>query len=81
MWYLGIFFGLLALLAVIVSLLKRIRLTRSISAARPLLTDELVQQIESAGYIDFDEPLDLDQIQEEEARFWEDRPWEESEEW
>jgi hypothetical protein len=81
MWYFGISLGLLALLAAIAALLRRVRLTRAIGAVRPVLTDDLVRQIEESGYVDFDEPLDLDQIQEEEARFWEDRPWEESEEW
>lgn len=72
---------LLAGLALIGGLLYRIRLTRTIGDVRPLLTDELVRQIEEDGRVDFDEPLDLEQIQEEEARFWEDQPWEESDEW
>ncbi|CAN5699136.1 hypothetical protein BH23GEM10_BH23GEM10_08600 [soil metagenome] len=72
---------LLAGLAVIGGLLYRIRLTRTIGEVQPLLTDELVRQIEEDGRVDFDEPLDLEQIQEEEARFWEDQPWEDSDEW
>lgn len=72
---------LLAGLALIGGLLYRIRLTRTIGDVQPLLTDDLVRQIEEDGRVDFDEPLDLEQIQEEEARFWEDRPWEESDEW
>jgi hypothetical protein len=78
MWYFWVFIGLLALVA---ALLYRVRLVRAIAADDAALTDELVRQIEEAGRIEFDEPLDLDQIQEEEARFWEDRPWEESDEW
>lgn len=72
---------LLAVLAVIGGLLYRVRLTRAIGEVRPVLTDDLVRQIEESGSVDVDEPLDLEQIQEEEARFWEDRPWEDSEEW
>lgn len=44
------------------------------------LSDDMVRQIEAAGYIDVDEPLDLEEIQEEEERFWEEAPWEEPEE-
>ena len=44
------------------------------------MTDDMVRQIEDAGYIDVDEPLDLEEIQEEEERFWEEAPWEEPEE-
>jgi hypothetical protein len=44
------------------------------------LTDDLVRQIEEIGTIDVDEPLDLQEIQEEEERFWEEAPWEEEEE-
>lgn len=72
---------LLAGLALIGGLLYRIRLTRTIGEVQPLLTDDLVRQIEEDGRVEFDEPLDLDQIQEEEARFWEDSPWEDSDEW
>lgn len=44
------------------------------------LTDEMVRQIEEVGYVELDEPLDLQEIQEEEERFWEEAPWEEPEE-
>jgi hypothetical protein len=44
------------------------------------LTDDMVRQIEDAGYIEVDEPLDLEEIQEEEERFWEEAPWEEPDE-
>jgi hypothetical protein len=40
------------------------------------LTDDMVRQIEENGYIDVDEPLDLQEIQDEEERFWEEAPWE-----
>jgi hypothetical protein len=45
------------------------------------LTDDMVRQIEERGHIDVDEPLDLEEIQDEEARFWEEQPWEETDEY
>jgi hypothetical protein len=41
----------------------------------------MVRQIEEAGYIDVEEPLDLAEIQDEEERFWEEQPWEETDEY
>jgi len=46
-----------------------------------ILTDDMVRQIEERGHIDVDEPLDLEEIQDEEARFWEEQPWEETDEY
>lgn len=75
-------FGLiLGVLALIGGLLYRGRLTRVVRSTDPVLTDDLVREIEATGRLDVDEPLDLEQIQEEEARFWEQHPWEDSEEW
>jgi hypothetical protein len=56
--------------------------TRSRALGPPAhgLTDDMVRQIEDAGYVDVDEPLDLEEIQEQEERFWEEAPWEEPEE-
>jgi hypothetical protein len=75
--YFGVLLGLLALAA---GLVYRSRLTRVIRSGDPVLTDEMVRQIEERGRIDVEEPLDLSQIQEEEARFWEE-PWDEPDEW
>jgi hypothetical protein len=44
------------------------------------LTDDMVRQIEENGYVDLDEPLDIQEIQEEEERFWEEAPWEDPDE-
>jgi hypothetical protein len=44
------------------------------------LSDDMVRQIEERGFVDVDDPLDHDTIQEEEARFW-DEPWDEADEW
>lgn len=77
-----VFIGMtLALLALAGGVLYRARWYRTPSVTAPALTDDMVRQIEEGGSIDFDDPLDLEQIQEEEARFWEEQPWEDPEEW
>ena len=58
----------------------RARRLRTIRTPRTL-TDDMVRQIEESGHIDVDEPLDLEEIQDEEARFWEEQPWEETDEY
>jgi hypothetical protein len=76
-----VYFGvLLGLLAVAAGLMYRSRLTRVIRSSDPVLTDDMIRQIEDRGRVDVEEPLDLDEIQEEEARFWEE-PWDEPDEW
>jgi len=74
--------GLLWLVASILALaagflyLRRLRrLTHG-----PGLTDEMITRIESAGELEVEEPLDLEEAAEEERRFWEDEPWDEPEE-
>lgn len=47
----------------------------------PRVTDDLVDQIETSGWVDAEEPLDVEAAQEEEERFWEETAWEEPEEW
>jgi hypothetical protein len=44
------------------------------------LTDDLIRRIEEEGSLELeeDEPLDLAQIDEEEARFWEEERWDEA---
>lgn len=39
-----------------------------------------IRQIENAGWVERDEPLDLDEAREEEERFW-DQSWDEPEPW
>jgi hypothetical protein len=76
-----VYFGvLLGLLAVAAGLMYRSRLTRVIRSGDPVLTDDMIRQIEDRGRVDIEEPLDLDEIEEEEARFWEE-PWDEPDEW
>lgn len=74
----GVFIGILALAG---ALLYRARWpSRVAGLSAPLLTDDMVRQIEETGYVDVDEPLDLEQIQEEETRFWQESAWDEPEE-
>jgi hypothetical protein len=75
--YVGVLLGLLAVAA---GLMYRSRLTRVIRSGEPVLTDDMIRQIEDRGRVDVEEPLDLDEIEEEEARFWEE-PWDEPDEW
>ena len=68
------------ILALVGALAFYIRRQHVTSLFAQTLTDDMVRQIEETGYIDVDEPLDLEEIQEEEERFWEEAPWEEEEE-
>ncbi len=70
------FLGLLALVAAFAYLRRR-------WAARqgPRVTDEVIRQIEGRGSVELDEPLDMEEIDTEERRFWDEETWDESEEW
>jgi len=72
---------LFAGLALVAGLVYRSRMRRLRSEEATTLNDDLIRQIEERGWVDLDEPLDHDTIQEEEARFWEEEPWEEADEW
>ena len=75
-------FGLvLALLVIAAGIAYRNRLhPRGGGPASAQLTDDMVRRIEAEGALDVEEPLDMEQIREEEERFWEEEPWEEPEE-
>jgi hypothetical protein len=75
--YYGLLIGVLALAA---GLVYRSRLNEAIGSGQAVLSDDMIRQIEEGGSVELDEPLDLDEIQEEEARFWEE-PWDEPDEW
>ncbi|CAN5857496.1 hypothetical protein BH23GEM9_BH23GEM9_36550 [soil metagenome] len=75
--YFGILLGIIALAG---GLVYRSRLMRATGPGETRITDDVVKQIEEAGWVDIDEPLDIDEIKEEEARFWEE-PWDEPDEW
>jgi hypothetical protein len=72
---------ILAGLAFVAGLMYRSRLRRLRAEEAAILNDDMIRQIEESGSIDVDDPLDHDTIQEEEARFWEEEPWEEADEW
>lgn len=76
----GIIAAVIAVLALAAAIIYRRRL-RSYGVGEPELTDEVIRRIEEVGRVDLDEPLDLEEIREEEERFWQDQPWEEPEEW
>lgn len=69
--------GMLALIGVLYGA-RWLRRVPDLSA--PALTDDMVRQIEESGFVELDEPLDLEQIQDEETRFWNEASWEEPEE-
>jgi hypothetical protein len=75
--YYGLLVGILALAA---SLVYRSRFNSVVGSGQPALSDDMIREIEARGVVEVDEPLDLGEIQEEEARFWEE-PWDEPDEW
>lgn len=77
----SMYFGILLTgLALIGGLMLRARLGRVVRGEEPVLTDDMLRQIEADGYIELDEPLDMEQIRDEEARFLDEYRWEESDE-
>lgn len=68
-------------LVVVAYVRLRARLEERIRPKR--LDDDDVRTILETGELvtDEDEPLDLDEIEEEERRFWRDERWDEAEEW
>jgi hypothetical protein len=67
------------------ALLAGIRLRARLRAhvdRRPVLSDDDVRRIVETGLFvsDEDPPLDLDRVQEEERRFWEEAEWDEAQE-
>lgn len=77
-----IFWGACGALIVFVGLRMRSRARREIARAELAVDDDDVRRIIEEGVLESaeDEPLDLDEIEEEERRFWE-QTWDEAEEW
>jgi len=71
-------FALLVAVAVVVHYRRR----AVPSEPEPTLTDEMIRQIEREGWLHIEdsEPLDLDEIREQEELFWEES-WDEPDEW
>lgn len=53
---------------------------RRLKAMSRPLDESDIRQIENAGWVERDEPLDLDEARDEEERFW-DESWDEPEPW
>ena len=72
----------LAALAVAAGLSVHVRRRQLLASNRPALDDEAIDTIVETGelVIDEEESLDLDDIEEEEERFWSES-WDEPEEW
>ena len=60
----------------------RARLLQHRGSSTPVVDDEAVRRILQEGVLEssVEEPLDMDEIEEEERRFWSER-WDEPEEW
>ena len=73
----------LALLVVALLLIGYRRQRSRLSRPDPGLDDDDVDRIISEGVVRFqpEEPLDLEEIEEAERRFWIEENWDESEEW
>ncbi len=59
-----------------------VRRRKLVAAQVPSLDDEAIRTILQTGelYVDDDEPLDLEEIEEEEERFWSET-WDEPDDW
>lgn len=73
-------FLLLSVLVVVAGLVARWRLRSRTRSGRIRLSDEAIRRIEREGRLETDErePLDREQIREEEDRFWSET-WDEPE--
>lgn len=60
----------------------RTRMRARYGRSRPVVDDEAVRRIVADGVLttEEDEPLDLEEIEDEERRFWEET-WDEADEW
>ena len=74
-----VLFGSVAAGLVIVAAILYVRRLREVRSPQ-VITDDMIERIETIGVVDVDDPLDLRDIAVEEERFWEEEPWEEPEE-
>ena len=77
-----LFWGLLTTLVFIAGISLRSRLRERMASDEPRVDDDAVRRILETGRLatDEDEPLDLEEIEEEERRFWSES-WDEPDEW
>ena len=71
----GYFGGLLVAVAAVVFLRRR-HVRRRVSRRVGRVGDDELRAILEHGRIEVEEPLDLEEIREEEKRFWEEERWE-----
>jgi len=78
----ALFWGGLTALLVYAGLRLRVRLHRRFAGDDPRVDDDAVRTILETGRLvtTEDEPLDLEEIEEEERRFWSES-WDEPDEW
>ena len=75
-----VFWAGLTALAFMAGLSLRSRLSSGIVRRSPIIDDEAIEQILATGQLTVEDPLNLDEIEEEEKRFWSES-WDEPEEW
>ncbi len=78
----ALLFAFLVGLMVAQGIQLRVRIRRRLRTPRPLVDDAAVRSILERGVLvtEDDEPLDYDEIDEEERRFWSES-WDEPDEW
>lgn len=78
----GWIFAALSVLVLVAGAAARRRILRRTRPAADGLSDDDVRQIEEGGLLfrEDDEPLDMDEIREEEERFWASESWDRAEE-
>ena len=75
--------GALSVALIVVGVRRRRRVREEIRGADPVIDDDDVERILASGVLVKDDapPLDLDEIAEEEERFWESESWDGAEEY
>jgi hypothetical protein len=78
----ALLFAFLVGLMVAQGIQLRVRIRRRLRPRRPVVDDDAVRSILERGVLvtEDDEPLDYDEIDEEERRFWSES-WDEPDEW
>ena len=80
-FWMGLFWAVVVLLVLVGFAQARKRLRDRLEG--PALDDDAIRAIEETGFLsaELDEPLDLEEIEGEERRFWEEESWDEADEW
>lgn len=78
----GWIFAALSVMVLVAGAAARRRILRRTRPVADGLSDDDVRQIEEGGLLfrEDDEPLDMDEIREEEERFWASESWDRAEE-